>query len=53
MSASVRDLIVKIANSQGIWLPKALLEQTGSDSNTEIGDVIETLSIKQLCKPIN
>ncbi len=36
MSASVRGRVVKIGNSQGIRIPKALLEQSGINSDVEI-----------------
>ncbi|WP_244913276.1 AbrB/MazE/SpoVT family DNA-binding domain-containing protein [Phormidesmis priestleyi] len=36
MSASIRTRIVKIGNSQGIRIPKTLLEQSGIDSEVEI-----------------
>ncbi len=36
MSASIRTRIVRIGNSQGIRIPKTLLEQSGIDSDVEI-----------------
>ncbi len=36
MSASIRTRIVRIGNSQGICIPKALLEQSGIYSDVEI-----------------
>lgn len=36
MSAAIRTRIVKIGNSQGIRIPKLLLEQTGIDTEVEI-----------------
>lgn len=36
MSASIRTRIVRIGNSQGICIPKTLLEQSGIHSDVEI-----------------
>ena len=36
MSAAIRTRIVKIGNSQGIRIPKLLLEQSGIDTEVEI-----------------
>jgi antitoxin MazE len=36
MSASIRGRVVRIGNSQGIRIPKALLEQSGIGSDVEI-----------------
>ncbi|NJK53142.1 MAG: AbrB/MazE/SpoVT family DNA-binding domain-containing protein [Leptolyngbyaceae cyanobacterium SU_3_3] len=36
MSAAIRTRIVKIGNSQGIRIPKLLLEQSGIHSEVEI-----------------
>lgn len=36
MGAAIRTRIVKIGNSQGIRIPKILLEQSGIDTEVEI-----------------
>lgn len=36
MSAAIRTRIFKIGNSQGIWIPKPLLEQSGIHTEVEI-----------------
>jgi antitoxin MazE len=36
MSTTIRGRIVKIGNYQGIRIPKALLEQSGIESDVEI-----------------
>jgi antitoxin MazE len=36
MSAVIRTRIIKIGNSQGIRIPKLLLEQSGIDAEVEI-----------------
>ncbi|ACK69643.1 transcriptional regulator/antitoxin, MazE [Gloeothece citriformis PCC 7424] len=36
MSTAIRTKIIKIGNSQGIRIPKPLLEQSGIDSEVEI-----------------
>jgi antitoxin MazE len=51
MSASIRTRIVKIGNSQGIRIPKTLLEQSGIDSEVEIaveGDRLIIRTAQQL-----
>jgi antitoxin MazE len=46
MSLSVRGRVVKIGNSQGIRIPKALLEQSGIDSDVEIEVQHQSLIIR-------
>ena len=46
MSASIRTRIVKIGNSQGIRIPKALLEQSGISSEVEIEVQSDQLTIR-------
>ncbi len=51
MSASIRTRIVRIGNSQGIRIPKPLLEQSGIDSEVEIevqGDQLTIRAVSQL-----
>jgi antitoxin MazE len=36
MAASVKGRIIKVGNSQGIRIPKVLLEQSGIQENVEI-----------------
>lgn len=36
MSAAIRTKIIKIGNSQGVRIPKILLEQSGLNSEVEI-----------------
>ena len=51
MSASIRTRIVRIGNSQGIRIPKTLLEQSGIDSEVEIevqGDQLTIRAASQL-----
>lgn len=51
MSASIRTRIIKIGNSQGIRIPKTLLEQSGIDSEVEIevqGDQLTIRAASQL-----
>ncbi len=46
MSTTIRGRIVKIGNSQGIRIPKALLEQSGIESDVEIEVHNHTLTIR-------
>ncbi len=51
MSASIRTRIVRIGNSQGIRIPKTLLEQSGICSEVEIevqGDQLTIRAASQL-----
>jgi antitoxin MazE len=36
MGATIRTRIIKVGNSQGIRIPKSLLEQSGIDTEVEI-----------------
>jgi antitoxin MazE len=50
MSGSVRTRLVKIGNSQGIRIPKSLLEQSGIHADVEIeveGDRLIVRAAKQ------
>jgi antitoxin MazE len=51
MSVTVRGHIVRIGNSQGIRIPKALLEQSGIDSDVEIEVQNQTLVIRSAKQP--
>jgi antitoxin MazE len=51
MSVTVRGHIVRIGNSQGIHIPKALLEQSGIDSDVEIEVQNQTLVIRSAKQP--
>jgi antitoxin MazE len=51
MSVTVRGHIVKIGNSQGIRIPKALLEQSGIGSDVEIEVQNQTLVIRSAKQP--
>lgn len=46
MSVTVRGHIVRIGNSQGIRIPKALLEQSGIGSDVEIEVQHQSLVIR-------
>ncbi len=46
MSATIRTRIVKIGNSQGVRIPKTLLEQSGIHAEVEIEVVGEVLTIR-------
>lgn len=46
MTTTIRGRIVKIGNSQGIRIPKALLEQSGIESDVEIEVHSHTLTIR-------
>jgi antitoxin MazE len=46
MSASIRTRIVKIGNSQGVRIPKTLLEQSGIHADVEIAVQGDQLMIK-------
>jgi len=47
MSATTRTRIIKIGNSQGIRIPKILLEQSGIHSEVEITVEGDRLMIRQ------
>jgi antitoxin MazE len=47
MSAAIRTRIIKIGNSQGIRIPKILLEQSGIHSEVEIEVESDRLTIRQ------
>jgi antitoxin MazE len=51
MSVTVRGHIVRIGNSQGIRIPKALLEQSGIGSDVEIEVQNQTLVIRSAKQP--
>ncbi|MBD2148657.1 AbrB/MazE/SpoVT family DNA-binding domain-containing protein [Pseudanabaena sp. FACHB-1277] len=51
MSASIRTKIVKIGNSQGIRIPKLLLEQSGIDTEVEIAIQGDCLTICKVPHP--
>jgi antitoxin MazE len=51
MSVTVRGHIVKIGNSQGIRIPKALLEQSGIGSDVEIEVQNQSLVIRSAKQP--
>ncbi|MCG9892745.1 MAG: AbrB/MazE/SpoVT family DNA-binding domain-containing protein [Thermosynechococcaceae cyanobacterium MS004] len=51
MSVTVRGHIVKIGNSQGIRIPKALLEQSGIGTDVEIEVQHQTLVIRSVKQP--
>ncbi len=51
MSVTVRGHVVKIGNSQGIRIPKALLEQSGIGSSVEIEVQNQTLVIRSAKQP--
>ncbi len=46
MGAAIRTRIVKIGNSQGVRIPKLLLEQSGIDADVEIEVMGEVLTIR-------
>jgi antitoxin MazE len=51
MSKSIRTRIVKIGNSQGIRIPKLLLEQSGIEAEVEIEFQGDHLTIRQAKRP--
>jgi antitoxin MazE len=51
MSTTVRGRVVKIGNSQGIRIPKALLEQSGIGSDIEIEVQNQSLVIRSAKQP--
>jgi antitoxin MazE len=51
MSITVRGRVVKIGNSQGIRIPKALLEQSGIGSDIEIEVQNQSLVIRSVKQP--
>jgi antitoxin MazE len=51
MSVIVRGHIVRIGNSQGIRIPKALLEQSGIGSDVEIEVQHQSLVIRSAKQP--
>jgi antitoxin MazE len=50
MSATIRTRIVKIGNSQGIRIPKLLLEQSGIYEDVEIEVAHNYLTIRPIAK---
>ncbi len=51
MATTIRTCIIKIGNSQGVRIPKILLEQSGIHTDVEIaveGDHLTIRSIQQL-----
>ncbi len=46
MSSTIRTKIIKIGNSQGIRIPKILLEQSGINTEVEIGIEGDHLTIR-------
>ena len=48
MSTAIRTHIIKIGNSQGIRIPKTLLEQSGIQTEVEIGIEGDHLTIRPL-----
>lgn len=48
MSTAIRTRIIKIGNSQGIRIPKTLLEQSGIQTEVEIGIDGDRLTIRPL-----
>ncbi|PZO39630.1 MAG: AbrB/MazE/SpoVT family DNA-binding domain-containing protein [Pseudanabaena frigida] len=46
MSTSIRTRIIKIGNSQGVRIPKTLLEQSGICTEVEIGIDGDRLTIR-------
>ena len=52
MSASIRTRIVRIGNSQGICIPKTLLEQSGIFSDVEIEVQGDQLIIRAAALPL-
>jgi antitoxin MazE len=51
MSATIRTRIVKIGNSQGIRLPKLLLEQSGIYEDVEIEVAHNYITIRPVTQP--
>lgn len=51
MSASIRTRIVKIGNSQGVRIPKLLLEQSGIHTEVEIELHGDHLTIRKAAHP--
>jgi len=51
MSAAIRTRIVKIGNSQGVRIPKLLLEQSGIHAEVEIEVEGDYLTIRQARHP--
>jgi antitoxin MazE len=47
MGAVIRTRIVKIGNSQGVRIPKLLLEQSGIDAEVEIEVQNDSLTIRK------
>ena len=51
MSTAIRTRIVKIGNSQGVRIPKLLLEQSGIHTEVEIEVEGDHLTIRQVRHP--
>jgi antitoxin MazE len=51
MGAAIRTRIVKIGNSQGIRIPKLLLEQSGINAEVEIEVQGDHLTIRSASRP--
>jgi len=51
MSTSIRTRIIKIGNSQGVRIPKLLLEQSGIHTEVEIELHGDHLTIRQAAHP--
>lgn len=51
MSTAIRTRIIKIGNSQGIRIPKLLLEQSGFQSEVEINLEGDYLTIRRVSHP--
>ena len=51
MSTAIRTRIIKIGNSQGVRIPKLLLEQSGIHTEVEIALEGDHLTIRQARHP--
>jgi antitoxin MazE len=51
MNAAIKTRIIKIGNSQGIRIPKILLEQSGIDGEVEIQVEGDRLTIRRISQP--
>lgn len=51
MGAAIRTRIIKIGNSQGVRIPKILLEQSGIHADVEIEVMGEVLIIRTASRP--
>ncbi len=50
-NSTIKTRIIKIGNSQGIRIPKILLEQSGINSEVEIQVEGDKLTIRKAAKP--